>query len=162
MIWWILKVFHKFVVGRTGVRGAEEEGVPYLKCGNHWRVKGFLSPFSPLPPLCLSLTMMKFRETAAGRLTSLLVAECSPAARGKAACSEYRAVSRRSTPPSPLTLTLTVLLVFVSAPQVRRWCRWRRRTPTTPPMATAPDWCTASCRGSRTSLWSRRLVRISC
>lgn len=49
---------------------------------------------------------------------------------------------------------------FVFPPQAPRWFRWRPRTQTTAPTGTAPRWCTASWRASRTSLWTLKQVRI--
>lgn len=59
--------------------------------------------------------------------------------RGKAACSEFRAGSRRPTPPRPLTVTLTVSVLYVSLRRRyvgdagdgdgRRWPHLRQQRP---------------------------------
>lgn len=49
-------------------------------------------------------------------------------------------------------------LSWIFFPQAPPWFRWRPRTPTTPRTGTAPRWCTASWRASRTSPWTPRPV----
>lgn len=49
---------------------------------------------------------------------------------------------------------------WMSLQQELRWSRWRPSTQTTPRTGIAPRWCTASCRGSRTSLWIQKRVSL--
>lgn len=127
-----------------------------------------------------SLTMMKFREIAEERPASLARFSCTAKKKktqkkresvlNSVRCRQVKRQRRSDTClfVQPFLNHNTEVLsldfvchVAVSLPQVRQWCRWQPQMLMTPPTETAPGWCTVYCKGSRTSLWNLRQVRLS-